>query len=515
MEALVQNNLTSAAWFRPELGLTAGILLLFLLELGWKKHPRRIAILTVATLFFLGLAAVMLALQPEGSRSLFNGMIASDPFANFFKWLFLGAAGLTVLIAARSTEFGRNQIGVFYPLLLAIVLGMFLMASAIDLLMMYLAVELVSLVSYAVAGYRRGDRKAAEAALKYVIYGGVASGVMLFGMSYIYGLTGTTSLIGLGKALDHAAFTVTGLPGSQAALRTALVVAVIFVLSGVGYKIASVPWHMWCPDVYEGAPTPFTAFLSVGPKAAGFALALRFFYGALAASPTAQGLERGLAEIPWPAVVGVLAAVTMTLGNLTAIVQDNLKRLLAYSSIAHAGYALMGLAAASAIGVQGVMIYMLVYLVMNLGAFLVLIVVAQATGSESIADYKGLVRRHPLAAIAFAVFLFSLTGLPPFAGFTGKWYLFVAVLQHSSHAGGGWYVALAVIGALNSAVSLYYYARIVRAMFLEQPVGEVTVKPHLGQQVMLGAFSVALVLFGVWWNPLVEWTQRSLTLLSS
>lgn len=514
MEAIVQNNLTSAAWFRPELGLTAGILLLFLLDLGWKKHPRRIAILTVAALAFLGLTGVMLALQPEGSRALFNGMIASDPFACFFKWLFLGAAGLTVLIAARSTEFGRNEIGVFYPLLLSIVLGMFLMASAADLLMMYLAVELVSLVSYAVAGYRRGDRKAAEAALKYVIYGGVASGVMLFGMSYIYGLTGTTSLIGLGKALDGAALSATGLPGSQAALRMALVVAVIFVLSGVGYKIASVPWHMWCPDVYEGAPTPFTAFLSVGPKAAGFALAVRFFYSALAGTPF-EGAARGLVDVPWPAVVGVLAAVTMTLGNLTAIVQDNLKRLLAYSSIAHAGYALMGLAAASAIGVQGVMIYMFIYLLMNMGAFLVVIVVAQATGSESISDYKGLSRRHPLAAITFAVFLFSLTGLPPFAGFTGKWYLFVAVLQHASQAGGGWYVALAVVGALNSAVSLYYYARIVRAMFLEQPVGDVTVKPHIGQQVMLGAFSVALVLFGVWWNPLVEWTQHSLTFLNS
>jgi NADH-quinone oxidoreductase subunit N len=468
----------------------------------------------VGTLLFLGLAGVLLALQPSAPRGLFNGMIASDPFATFFKWLFLAAAALTVLIAARSTEFGRQQIGVFYPLLLSIVLGMFLMASAMDLLMMYLAVELVSLVSYALAGYRQGDRKAAEAALKYVIYGGVASGIMLFGMSYIYGLTGSTSLLGLGGALDGLAVGTMG--SSQTALRVALAVAVIFVLCGVGFKIASVPWHMWCPDVYEGAPTPFTAFLSVGPKAAGFALAVRFFWSALAGAPLGNGpgaLTDGLSDLPWPAIIGVLAAVTMTLGNLTAIVQNNLKRLLAYSSIAHAGYMLMGLCAASTVGVQSVMIYLLVYLVMNLGAFLVVIVVAQATGSESIDAYRGLGRRNPLAALSFAVFLFSLTGLPPFAGFTGKWYLFVAVLQNYAMPGGGWYAALAVIGALNSAVSLYYYMRIARAMFLEAPVGEFTVRPHLGYQIMLGAFSAALLLFGVWWNPLIDWTQQSLVFL--
>ena len=511
---MIQENLVSTSWFLPELGLTAGIMLMFLLDLAWKRHPRRVLFLTVGTLLFLGLAGVLLAMQPSAPRALFNGMIASDPFATFFKWLFLAAAALTVLIAAGSTEFGRHQIGVFYPLLLSIVLGMFLMASAVDLLMMYLAVELVSLISYALAGYRQGDRKAAEAALKYVIYGGVASGIMLFGMSYIYGLTGTTSLLGLGKALDGLAAGAMG--SSQTALRVALVVAVIFVLCGVGFKIASVPWHMWCPDVYEGAPTPFTAFLSVGPKAAGFALAVRFFWSALAGSPLGNGpgaLTEGLSDLPWPAIIGVLAAVTMTLGNLTAIVQNNLKRLLAYSSIAHAGYALMGLCAASTLGMQSVMIYLLVYLVMNLGAFLVVIVVAQATGSELIDAYKGLGRRHPLSAVSFAIFLFSLTGLPPFAGFTGKWYLFVAVLQNYSLPGGGWYAALAVIGALNSAVSLYYYMRIARAMFLEAPVGAVTVRPHLGYQIMLGVFSVALLLFGVWWSPLIDWTQQSLVFL--
>jgi NADH-quinone oxidoreductase subunit N len=210
----------------------------------------------------------------------------------------------------------------------------------------------------------------------------------------------------------------------------------------------------------------------------------------------------------------VLAAVTMTLGNLTALHQNNLKRLLAYSSISHAGFALMGVAAASSLGVQSVMVYMLIYLVMNLGAFLSVIIIAQATGSETIADCKGLVRRHPLLAVTFAVFLFSLAGLPPLAGFVGKWYLFVAVLKHYAEDGGAWYVTLAIIAALNTAISLYYYLRVVRAMFIEEPVGDVVVRPRVGYQVMLGTFSAALVLFGIWWSPLLEWTKSSLVFLT-
>jgi NADH-quinone oxidoreductase subunit N len=504
-------NIASASWFRPELALSVGVLLLFLLDVGWKKSPHRVLILTLGVLACFGVAAGCLSFQHVESRAMFNGMIASDPFATFFKWLFLAAGVLTVLIASRATEFGPLRLGVFYALLLSIVLGMFLMASSLDLLMLYLAVEMVSLPSYAIAGYKPGDRRAAEASLKYVIYGGVASGIMLFGLSYIYGLTGSTSLLGLGARLDQLAMPAAA--GGQAALRVALMVAVIFVLCGIGYKIAAVPWHMWCPDVYEGAPTPFTAFLSVGPKAAGFALAIRVLYSSLASSATAEGVARGLTDVPWPAVVGILAAVTMTLGNFTALHQNNLKRLLAYSSISHAGYALMGLSAASLLGVQSVMIYMLIYLVMNLGAFLAVIAIGQATGSETIADCKGLVKRHPLLAITFAIFLFSLTGLPPLDGFTGKWYLFVAVLNHYSEEGGGWYVALAIIAALNTAVSLYYYLRIVRAMFIDEPEGELLVRPQIGYQIMLGTFSAALLVFGIWWTPIIEWTQSSLTFL--
>src|SRR5512139_455298 len=462
----VQQNLDSTIWFRPELALTFGALTLFVLDLFWKRSAARVAYLTAAALAVLGVAAVLLWQQPPDALSLFNGMIANDAFASFFKWLFLGAGALTVFIAAQGQDFPAARVGEFYALLVAIVLGMFMMASATDLLMMYLSIELVSMVSYVLAGFRKADRKAAEGSLKYVIYGGVASGVMLFGMSYLYGLTGTTNVLELGPRI--LALQASG--ASLAGTRIALVVAVVFVTAGIGYKVAAVPWHMWCPDVYEGAPTPFTAFLSVGPKAAGFALALRFFQSAFS-GPTspATGFAEALGGIPWPAVVGVIAAVTMTLGNFTALGQTNLKRLLAYSSIAHAGYTLMGLSAVSDRGMQAIMIYMLVYLVMNVGAFLVVILVAEATGSESILDYRGLSRRHPSAAVAFAIFLFSLTGLPPFAGFAGKWYLFYAVFERIDGPGGSWYAWLALIGALNTAVSLYYYARVIRAMFIDAP----------------------------------------------
>jgi NADH-quinone oxidoreductase subunit N len=508
----IQNNLASTGWFRPELLLTLGTISLFLLDLTWKRHPRRVMLLTASALAFLGLTAVLLVFQPEGSRSLFNGMIASDNFATFFKWLSILAAALTVMMAAPGNEFGSSRIGEFYALLLAIVLGMFLMASATDLLMVYLAVELVSMVSYVLAGFKKGDRKASEASLKYVIYGGVASGVMLFGMSYLYGLLGTTNVAELGPKLAALSqnMALEAAMGGQAATRLALVLAVVFVLAGVGYKIASVPWHMWCPDVYEGAPTPFTAFLSVGPKAAGFALAIRFFYAAMAGPPGEGGLSSSIVDIPWPAVIGVVAVITMTLGNVTALVQTNVKRLLAYSSIAHAGYTLMGLAAVSQLGMQSVMIYMVIYLVMNLGAFLVVMVVAHTTGSESIFEYRGLARRHPLAAISLAIFLFSLTGLPPLAGFAGKWYLFMAVLQRAGGPGGGWYVALAIAGALNTALSLYYYARIIRAMFLEAPFTEEPVRTPRTYRVLLTGFSAALLIFGIWWTPLAVWTERSL-----
>ncbi len=507
-------NVESLRYFWPEIILTLGVLALFIADLLIKRSDKRVpALAGLALLFLLGSGVATLLLSGAAGKALFGGLLVHDSLAMFFKWFFLGATALAIWMAAPSSEIAPERMGEYFALLLAMCLGMNLMASSTDLLMVYLSLELVSLVSYVLAGYRRADRRASEASLKYVIYGGVASGIMVFGMSYIYGLLGTTDLSVLAQNLSRFN-PAAGLPLSRAGGQLALVVAVVFVLSGIGYKVASVPWHMWCPDVYEGAPTPFTAFLSVGPKAAGFALALRFFFGAMASvgSDQPEQVARIAAGVPWPAILGAVAAATMTLGNFAAINQTNLKRLLAYSSIAHAGYITMGLASGTNLGNLAVLVYLTIYLFMNVGAFLVVLSVARAGGSESIFEYRGLAKRSPFAAIAFAIFLFSLTGLPPFAGFIGKFYLFAAVVVKARSAVGfdatGWWT-LAIIGVLNSAVSLYYYARIVRAMFLEKPVQEKPVPIPLSYAGLLAGLAAAVLVFGVWWSPIYDAAQNA------
>jgi NADH-quinone oxidoreductase subunit N len=502
------DNIASLRFFWPESVLTLATLSLFIQDLFTRKSPRRVQALTAGALFWVALAAWATWKTPGGTVPLFGGLLMHDPMRIFFAWVFLGATLLTIVIVPASKQISPARLGEFLALLFALVLGLYLMASATDLLTIYLSIEMVSLVSYVLTGFRRADRKANEAALKYVIYGGVASGVMLYGISMLYGLFGTTRVLGEGGISAQLSDVTSRLFlahafGGQPAAQLALVVAVVFVLAGVGYKIASVPFHMWCPDVYEGAPTPFTAFLSVGPKAAGFAVAIRFFF-AIFERQAGGGYVR-VSDLPWPAIIGIISAATMTLGNVTALVQDNLKRMLAYSSIAHAGYLLMGLAAASAAGVQSILVYLVIYVFMNVGAFLVVIAVSRATGGETVADFRGLGSRAPIAALALTVFLFSLTGLPPLAGFTGKYLIFAALVQQ----GGFWNVVLAVIGVLNSAVSLFYYARIIKAMYLEDaPAAEPLPVPALYTGVLV-ALSIPLLVFGVYWGPLVRWAATA------
>jgi NADH-quinone oxidoreductase subunit N len=503
------DNIQSLRFFWPECVLTVAVVAMLMQDLFVRRSPRRVSWLIAGALFWLGLVGVAVATTPAGNVSLFGGLIQHDPLRIFFAWLFLVAAALTVIIVPKSAQISPARLGEFIALLFAVVLGMFLMASSTDLLMIYLSVETVSLVSYVLTSFRRADRKANEAALKYVIYGGVASGVMLYGMSILYGLFGTTRVTGDGGIGAQLADVTSRLFmaqafGGQPAAQLALAVAVIFVLAGVGYKIASVPFHMWCPDVYEGAPTPFTAFLSVGPKAAGFAVAIRFFFAAFERQVPGGGYAP-ITDLPWPAIIGIISAITMTLGNLTAIVQNNLKRMLAYSSIAHAGYLLMGLAAASAAGVQSILVYLIVYVLMNVGAFLVIITVARVTGGEQITDFRGLGTKAPIAALALTVFLFSLTGIPPFAGFAGKYLIFAAVVQR----GGFWNVLLAVIGVLNSAVSLFYYARIIKAMYLEETTDDRPLAVPAIYTGLLVALAVPVLVLGIYWAPLVRWAAAA------
>ncbi|HVE86520.1 MAG TPA: NADH-quinone oxidoreductase subunit N [Myxococcales bacterium] len=520
----VLDNAHSAFYFLPEIVLTAGAMLVFVLDLTVAKSPRRMAILSWVSIAILGVATWATwytahapyaaaeggAFTPlERPVALFHGLIVVDAWAIFFKYLSWIVTALCIWIAEPSLEIGSDRIGEYCALLLSIGVGMSLMASATDMLMMAIGVELVSMVSYALAGFRKHHRKSSEAALKYVVYGGVASGMMLFGMSWLYGLLGSTNIVQAGPQVQRYGerlFLMTLEAGQAGAGQLALVMALVLVLAGVGYKIASVPWHMWCPDVYEGAPTPFTAFLSVGPKAAGFALAVRIFFGALSSNGASPDMATVLSDVPWPQVIGVIAALTMTVGNFAAMSQTNLKRMLAYSSIAHAGSLLMGLAAASKTGSQSIAIYLVVYLFMNLGAFLVVGAVARLSGSESLFEYRGLSSRAPFAAITFAIFLFSLTGLPPLAGFVGKFQLFKALVDR----GQPWHIVLAIIGVLNSAVSLYYYARIVKAMFLDKSQVEERIPIPTSYHVLMGALAAAVIVFGVYFDGLLRMARSSL-----
>ncbi len=449
------SNIDSLLHFSPEILLVIFAAAVIILDLVVKNRES----IAVAHLALVGclctLAAVLFihfTFGKEEPVSLFLGMIQLDVFSTFFKVLLLLATAATILFSLRSEELDAKLKGEYYALLLAITFGMFLMASSTNLLMIFIALETVSLTSYILAGFLTHSPRSSEAAFKYITYGAVASGTMLFGLSLLFGMAGTGDLTQIGGR-------ITELLASGEVSSLTVLIAITFVLAGVGYKIASVPFHMWSPDVYEGAPIPITAFLSVASKSAGFALFIRFFY-------TGFGSTGLMQSVDWPFMLAIVSALTMTVGNFAALPQQNVKRLLAYSSIAHGGYLLMGGVLLTSEGVGAILFYLVVYLFMNLGAFYVVVLVANEMGSETIDGYRGLGSRAPLVAIAMVVFLASLTGLPPLAGFFGKWLLFTAVLEQG-------YYWLALVGLLNSVVSLYYYARIFRAMYFED-AGEET-----------------------------------------
>lgn len=484
----------SLGYFVPELILGAAVIGLIIADLiVARKDLLGMAALAAVAVALVG---VVTTLPQAGDSYLFHRMIVHDQFSVFFKVVFSLAAFATIWLSLESREVQRVSQGEYYAMLLASALGMYFMATATNLLVAYLALEFVSLTSYVLTGMIRHDRRSGEAALKYLIYGGVASGAMIYGMSWIFGLTGSMDYAGINTALAA---------GQGESL--ALFIAVILTLAGFGYKISAVPFHMWAPDVYTGAPIPVTAFLSVGSKAAGFALLLRFFYPGLSTLGDGGGWQP-LAGVQWPQLVLVLSMVSMTVGNLAALQQTNIKRLLAYSSIAHAGYMLMGLVVLSDEGLRAVLFYIVVYYLMNIGAFAIVMSVANSTGREDFDGFRGLAwRGGAVPAVAMAIFLFSLAGIPPMAGFIGKFYLFAAVIR-------GEFYLLALVGGLNSVVSLYYYARIVRAMFLDQPSGtEGAVAMDWSTGGLVAALTVATVIFGLYWVPVINLADRSVRFL--
>jgi NADH-quinone oxidoreductase subunit N len=479
----------------PELVLTGAILLVLVGDLLTRKRAGREVIIAVLACLGLAGSVAAIAAVPANGTTAFAGMIATDGFALFFKGLVYFAAFFGVLLGAMSNEIRKEQFGEYVILLLCLAMGMGLLAAARNLLMIYLALEMVSLPSYILTGFRRGDRRSSEAAVKYVIIGAISSGLMLYGFSLLYGLFGSLDLGRIGQGITAM------LAGQVTMQHLALAVAALLSLAGFAYKVAAVPFHMWCPDVYEGAPTPFTAFLSVGPKAAGMAALLRFFLTAFG-----EPVAGAVGGFPWPVLLGILAMVTMTVGNLAALNQENVKRMLAYSSIAHAGYMMMAVAVGSRGAIEAVMLYMPIYLLMNTGAFLAVMAVRERNGSELITAYRGLGTRSPFLAITLAIFLFSLTGIPPFAGFIGKFYLFAAVLK----TGTPFFNLVAVVGVLNSVVALYYYARIVRASFLDKAeAGDEVVVVTSPSQALLTVLAVPTLVLGIWWGPLAGLIERS------
>jgi NADH-quinone oxidoreductase subunit N len=502
----VLDNFRSLPFFAPELGLIFGILLLIAWDLakhGPGKNQGLVAI-AIVTLFYAGAQSASYLLKDEPGRVLFGGLMASDSFAHVFRVLFAAVTAMIVLFSIPSQEDlpgpeAQKGVGEFYVLLLTIALGLNMMAMSHNLLMIYLSLELVSIISFIMAGYKINDKKSSEAGLKYVIFGGVASGIMLYGMSWLFGLTRSLNLAEISQR-------VVALSEQQHRVPEVVFVAVVCMLAGFGYKISAAPFHMWTPDVYEGAPTSVTAFLSVGPKAAGFAVLVRFFAEGLAA----RGSMSGAVGTPWPIVGGILAMGTMTVGNMSALGQNNVKRMLAYSSIAHAGYMLLGFCVFNATGTAAILFYIATYCLMNLGAFLVVIAVAdRSEGDETIEAFKGLGTRAPVLAACMGMFLFSLTGLPPFAGFVGKFYIFASLLR----AGGNWNWFVAIIGVLNSVVSLFYYARVLRAMYLTPAARE----SGIDVRALYGATTLALALptlaLGVYWGPVYDFVTRSLQMV--
>lgn len=489
------NNLQSIKFFIPELIIITTVLIGIVTDLLYDKKNSYKVGHWIAGGLFISLFAVLLH-NEHNVITLFTDMVTLDLFAVFFKVVILIGSILVVLISRYNSEFKGYRTGEYYILIAIMVFGMMLMVSAVDLILIYLAIEIVSIMSFILSGYLKKEKRSNESALKYVIYGAFSSGLMLFGLSILFGLTGSTKLCMIGN-------NITLLGGTA---DFALMLSFVLILAGFAYKISVVPFHFWTPDVYEGAPTTITALLSVAPKAAGFALLIRFFHIVFGDAGAFQaGNWITFTELPWSQILALLAVLTMTLGNVVAIQQDNIKRMLAYSSIAHAGYMLMVIPILSTDSIFAILFYLFVYMLMNLGAFFVVIAVKNETGGETFKQFKGLGWKMPTVGLTMTIFMFSLTGLPPTAGFIGKFYLFAALIE-----GGTQFYWLAFIGVINSVISLYYYMRVVKTMYFDGKSQQQLKHPVLPITTILIALAVVTILLGIYWAPLSVWIRNSL-----
>ncbi len=451
----------------PQLFLILGGIALMLLEpltpAGRKGRMGRLAVLVTAV------AAYALKFQwSDHSRTILHGMLIIDNYGVFFQWLFLIIAGVSAFLSMRFNERESIERGEYYALLLFACSGMSLMASSGDLILTFLGIEILSIATYILAGFKRTDARSNESSLKYFLLGSFATAILLYGIALIYGGTGTTNYLSIRE-----------LASLEGGVQSTTLIGMGLLLVGFGFKVALVPFHSWVPDVYEGAPTPVTAFMAVGPKAAGFAALIRILVQVLP----------NMAQ-DWSTILWILAILTMTLGNVVAVLQTNIKRMLAYSAIAHAGYILVGIVPNSDMGFSAVLFYLVIYTVMNLVAFSIVLSFSRKGDLRvNLDDYAGLGHRAPFAAAALSMALVSLAGIPLTGGFMGKFYLFSAAVQKG-------FIGLAIIGVLNSVVSVFYYFRVMVYMYMREP-GEGAAEPEpIGWPVQaLVGIGVVLILF--------------------
>jgi NADH-quinone oxidoreductase subunit N len=493
LDAATHSYSAQLAAIAPELTLLGVALVVLAADLWTKgKDGKLLAWLSVAGLALVG---ALLYSQSGEPQTVFN-MVEVDQFGRFFKLFTCASLVVVMAFVLNDRQQRLDDVGEYFFLLLSAGLGVFFMVSTTNLLLLMLGLELLSLCSYALAGFHKGNRNSAEASMKYVVFGGLSAGIMLYGISLLYGLTGTLDLVEMGTSEALAAQL------SSSAVPVA--VAIVLVIAGFAYKISAVPFHFWTPDVYEGAPTPVTTFLAVASKAAGFGALLRF----LGAMFMTEGVHEVIAEYGKSigALLALIAAVTMTMGNLSALKQTSLKRMLAYSSIAHAGYVLIGAAAMTAAGFEAAMWYLAAYYFMNLGAFAVVLFFEGLTGSDKIENLRGMGPRYPLVSVAMVALLVSLTGLPPTVGFYGKYILFVEGVD----AGLMW---LVVVAALNSVISLFYYFRVAKALFLEQGEGAPSALSSRNLTMLILLLGAGSVYFFFSPESIQVWAAASLDML--
>ena len=457
----------------PEAVLAGGAMLMLMIGVGAHQSERSARIVNGFCVAVLALAALVVVMLPPGRSELFGGSFVVDDYARFLKLLALAGSGGALLLSLDWLTLEKQQKFEYGVLFLLSTLGMLLLISANDLIALYLGLEMMSLPLYVVAASNRDNVRSTEAGLKYFVLGALSSGMLLYGASLIYGFTGTVNFAGIAKATGQGA-------------NLGLIFGLVFMFVGFCFKISAVPFHMWTPDVYEGAPTPVTAFFAAAPKVAGIAIFVR---ATVVAFP-------GITH-EWQQIVVFVSIASMVLGAFAAIGQRNIKRLMAYSSIGHMGFALVGLAAATPEGVQGVLVYMSIYVAMTLGTFAVILSMRRdGMYVENISDLAGLARTHPTMAFFLAMLLFSLAGIPPLAGFFAKFYVFLAAIKAGLYT-------LAVIGVLSSVVGAYYYLNIVKIMYFDEPVKGFERMPGL-LRLVLGVSGLSVMLFFTYPAPILD-----------